>query len=173
MKAHWWTGGIYIHAFFDIGTRWRWVVSLMFRPLYPQGKSCWYPVDRRLGGPQGRSEGGGEKKNYQPLPGLEPPILLPVAQRRITELCICRTIINYDIYIYIHAHTSGYFLRKRLALRLRAQKNFWRSISLRILELEANISDEHNRPWCNEYSKRWNVLNYIHHAKNSTWMLIL
>jgi hypothetical protein len=28
-----------------------------------QGKSPWYPLDRRLGGPQSRSRRGGEKKN--------------------------------------------------------------------------------------------------------------
>jgi hypothetical protein len=28
-------------------------------PLYPQGKSPWYPLDKRLGGPQRRSESGG------------------------------------------------------------------------------------------------------------------
>jgi hypothetical protein len=40
---------------------------------------------RRLGGPQSRSERGGEEKNSQPLPGLEPPIQ-PVVQRYTTEL---------------------------------------------------------------------------------------
>jgi len=30
----------------------RWVVSFTPRPLYPQGKSPWYPLDRRLGDPQ-------------------------------------------------------------------------------------------------------------------------
>jgi hypothetical protein len=29
---------------------------------------------RRLGGPQSQSGRSGEKKNFQPLPGLEPPI---------------------------------------------------------------------------------------------------
>jgi hypothetical protein len=38
----------------------------------PAGKSPWYPLDRRLGGNQSRSGGGGEEKNPQPLPGLEP-----------------------------------------------------------------------------------------------------
>jgi len=38
--------------------------------LYPQGKSPWYPLDRRLGGPQSRFERGGEEKNSQPHPGL-------------------------------------------------------------------------------------------------------
>jgi hypothetical protein len=46
-----------------------------------QGKSHWYPSDRRLGGSQSRSEHDGEKKNSQPLPGLEPLIIQPVAQR--------------------------------------------------------------------------------------------
>jgi len=30
------------------------VVSFTPRPLYPQGKGPWYPLDRRLGGPQHR-----------------------------------------------------------------------------------------------------------------------
>jgi hypothetical protein len=34
---------------FDLGTRWRWVVSFTPLPLYPQGKSPFYPLDRRLG----------------------------------------------------------------------------------------------------------------------------
>jgi hypothetical protein len=41
------------------------VVSFTLRPLYSQGKSPWYPLDRRLGGPQSRS-GRGEEKNSQP-----------------------------------------------------------------------------------------------------------
>jgi hypothetical protein len=52
----------------------------------PQGKSCWYPLDRRLGGPRSRSGRGGEEKNSQSLPGLEPPIIQPVAQLYTTEL---------------------------------------------------------------------------------------
>jgi hypothetical protein len=30
------------------------------------------PLNRRLGGPQSRSESGGEEKNYQLPPGIEP-----------------------------------------------------------------------------------------------------
>jgi hypothetical protein len=56
-----------LHSFFDLGTR-------------------WYPLDRRLGEPQSRSGHGGEDKNSQPLPGLEPPIIQPVALRYTTEL---------------------------------------------------------------------------------------
>jgi hypothetical protein len=43
-------------------------------------------LDRRLGGPQSRSGRGGEEKNPQLLPGLESPIVQPVAQRCTAEL---------------------------------------------------------------------------------------
>jgi hypothetical protein len=49
------------------------------RPLYPQGKSPWYTFGRRSGH-------GGKEKISEPLPGLDPPIIQPVAQRYITEL---------------------------------------------------------------------------------------
>jgi hypothetical protein len=85
MKACW--GSEYIiPCIIDLGTRLRWVLSFMPRPLYPQGKSPWYPLDRRLGGTQRRSGRGGEEKNSHPLPGLKPPIIQPVAQRCTTEL---------------------------------------------------------------------------------------
>jgi hypothetical protein len=58
----------------------------MPRLLQPQGKSPWYPLDRRLGGPQSQSVCCGEEKNSQPTPGLEPQIIQPVAQRYSTEL---------------------------------------------------------------------------------------
>jgi hypothetical protein len=38
-------------------------------------------LDRRLGGLQSWSGHGGEEKNFQPLPGLEPPIIQYIAQR--------------------------------------------------------------------------------------------
>jgi hypothetical protein len=57
-------------VFFDLGTSWRWVVSFTPRPLYPRGKSPRYPLDRRLGGPQGRSRRL-EKRIFLTLPGLE------------------------------------------------------------------------------------------------------
>jgi hypothetical protein len=46
--------------------------QLHARPLYLQGKSPWYPLDRRLSEPQSRSGRGGEEKNSQPPPGIEP-----------------------------------------------------------------------------------------------------
>jgi hypothetical protein len=37
----------------------------------PQRKSHWYPLDKKLGGPQSRSGRGIEEKNSQPQPGIE------------------------------------------------------------------------------------------------------
>jgi hypothetical protein len=63
---------VWLHTFFDLGTRWRRVVSFTPRPLYPQGKSPWYPLYKRLGGPQSRSGRSDEEKNSQLPPGIEP-----------------------------------------------------------------------------------------------------
>jgi hypothetical protein len=62
------------------------MVSFTPRPLYPQGRSPGYPLDRRLGGHQSLSGRGGEEKNSQLLPEIEPPIIQPVAQRYTAEL---------------------------------------------------------------------------------------
>jgi len=35
-----------------LSTRWMGVVSFMPQPLYPWGKSTWFPLNRRLGGTQ-------------------------------------------------------------------------------------------------------------------------
>jgi hypothetical protein len=51
----------------ELGTRWRWVVSFTPWPLYRQGKSLWYPLDRRLGGSR-----TGLDAVVTP-PGIEPP----------------------------------------------------------------------------------------------------
>jgi hypothetical protein len=91
MKAYWESGGI-APRIFDLCTRWRWEVSFTSVPLYPQGKSPWYPSDRRLGGLQNRSgHGGGEKSAHSP-PELEPPAVQPAAQRCTTELSLPLTL---------------------------------------------------------------------------------
>jgi hypothetical protein len=84
-KAYWGRAGT-APRILDLGTRWRQVVNFTPRPLYPQGKSLWCPLDRRLGEPQSRSGHGGKEKNSQPLPGFELPIIQLVAQRCTTEL---------------------------------------------------------------------------------------
>jgi len=42
MKAYWGVE-VYLHSFYDLGTRWRWVVIFTPRPLYREGKRPWYP----------------------------------------------------------------------------------------------------------------------------------
>jgi hypothetical protein len=62
------------------------VVNFMPFPLYPQGKSPCYPLDRRLRGPQSQSGRDGKDKNSQAILGLEPPVIQPIAKRYTTEL---------------------------------------------------------------------------------------
>jgi hypothetical protein len=96
MKTYWGSECI-APRILDLGTKWRWVVSFMLLPFYPQRESPWYPLDRRLGGPHIRSGRGGEDKNSQPLPGLELPIIQSVAQRCTTEISrLLYVILNDD-----------------------------------------------------------------------------
>jgi hypothetical protein len=67
MNTYWGGGGI-SPRIFNLGTIWRWVVSVMFQPLYPRGKAR-YPLNRRLGVLQSRSGRGGKKKSFR-FPGL-------------------------------------------------------------------------------------------------------
>jgi hypothetical protein len=54
-------------------------VVFSFTPwlVYPQGKSPWHPVDRRLGRSKSRSGCSGEEKNFQPALGIEPQNPMP------------------------------------------------------------------------------------------------
>jgi hypothetical protein len=70
-----WEDGDTAPCILELITRWRWVVSFMSQLLYPQGKSPWNPLDRRLGGPQSQSGHSSEEKNSQTLQKLEPPII--------------------------------------------------------------------------------------------------
>jgi hypothetical protein len=49
-------------------------------------RAPWYPLYRKLGGFPNRYGRGGEEKNSQILPGLEHPIIQPVAQRYTIEI---------------------------------------------------------------------------------------
>jgi hypothetical protein len=102
MKAYLGSGGI-VPGILDLGTRWRWVVIFTFRPLYPWGKSPYYPLDRRLGEPPNRCGRGGKEINSQ----LEPRVIHPVAQRYTTEISRIvkgrKVIINWQLYkLVIH-----------------------------------------------------------------------
>jgi hypothetical protein len=59
------------------------VVSFTVRPLYPQGKNPWYPLDRRLGGPRAVLDAVVKRKIPSPRleSNLRTLIVQPVAQR--------------------------------------------------------------------------------------------
>jgi hypothetical protein len=119
MKAYWWVE-VELHSFFDLGTRWRWVVSFAPRPLYPQGKSPWYPLDRRLSGPQSRSGRCGLEKNSQPRRESNPrtPIVQPVAQR-YTDRAITAS------YGHEDEHKKGKAVPVRFLTEHNAMKSYW------------------------------------------------
>jgi hypothetical protein len=71
MKEYWGSGGIAPHILWP--RLWMEVSGQLHAPAaLPQEKSPWYPLDMRLGEPQSHSERGGEEKNSQPPPGIEP-----------------------------------------------------------------------------------------------------
>jgi len=70
-------------------------------PLYPQGESLWYPLDRRLGEPQSRSGRRAEEKNSQVLPGHKPPIIQPVAQPPIISSLVSHYKVKYIATVFV------------------------------------------------------------------------
>jgi len=74
------------------------MVSFTLRPLYPQGKSPLYPLDRRPGEHQSRSGHGGEEKNSQPRWESTPrtPIVQSVA-RRVASMRIMKFYLDVDL----------------------------------------------------------------------------
>jgi hypothetical protein len=137
MKAAWGSGGI-APLILDLGTRWRWVVSFTPRLLYPQGKIPSYPLDRKLGGPQSRAGSGGEKKNSQHLPGLEPPITQPVVQRYTTEL-------SRPLLLLIILHLYLWCLRKEFISVGRLHQNV--QISVIYWRIYTSGSKKTSHPW--------------------------
>jgi hypothetical protein len=81
MKTCRMSGGI-APRIFNLGTRWRWLVRFMLRPLYTRGKRPRYPLDRRIGGPQRRCGCGGEKEENDIIApaGNWTPVVQPAAQ---------------------------------------------------------------------------------------------
>jgi hypothetical protein len=57
----------------NYGTKWRWVVNITPRPIYPQ-----YPLNTRMGGRHGRSTHSWKRKSLTPT-GFERRTVQPVA----------------------------------------------------------------------------------------------
>jgi len=66
VKAYLGSGGI-APSILDLSTRRWWAVSFMPRPIFPQGKNPWYPLYRRLCGPQSPSGRGKGKGKFIPV----------------------------------------------------------------------------------------------------------
>jgi hypothetical protein len=97
---------VYLHSFFDLGTRWRRVVSLTPRPLYPQGKSpgtLW--IGGRVG-PRAVLDAVVERKIPSPHRESNPrtPIVQPVAQRCTAKLCISYKVLISIISESVHSN---------------------------------------------------------------------
>jgi hypothetical protein len=78
MKAYARSGCIDTH-FLDLSTSWKWVVSFTPQPLNPWGKRPWYPLDRRLGGPQSWSGWHGENSWPYWDTNSDPSVIQPIA----------------------------------------------------------------------------------------------
>jgi len=66
-------GGV-VSRILNLTTRWRWVVNFMPRQLYSRRMSPWYPLGRRLGGPQSRCRCGTEKDSFPCPAGNRSPV---------------------------------------------------------------------------------------------------
>jgi hypothetical protein len=80
-----WSGGI-APCILDFDTRWRSVVSFTIRPLYPQGKSPWYPLIGGWVDPRAGLDAVVRIKIPSPYRDSNPPIIQSVAQRYTAEL---------------------------------------------------------------------------------------
>jgi hypothetical protein len=79
-------------------------------PLYPQGKSPRYTLDRRLGGPQSQSGHSGKEKNSQPLLEIELLIIQPIASH-CTGSSLCSYVFSvFNTANYLHGAYS--FMRR-------------------------------------------------------------
>jgi hypothetical protein len=103
MKTYWGSGGI-APRILDLGTRWRGVVSFTLQPLYLQGKSPWYPLNRRLDEPQSRSGRGGEDKDFPATAGnrtVELRLSSPLLSAVPTKLSrLCYVLMSFIIFIF-------------------------------------------------------------------------
>jgi hypothetical protein len=97
MKAYWGSGGI-SPCILNFGTTWRWVVSFMPQPIYPQGKSPWYPLDRRLGGASEQAWTWWWGEKFPTLPGQQSPIIQPLSS-------VVYSVISFTaIHLYLQSY---------------------------------------------------------------------
>jgi hypothetical protein len=93
---------MYRSTFLDLSASWRRVVSFTTRPLYSRGKSPWYPLAKRLGGPRNRSGRREENSCHYRDSNSDLSVVHPVASR-YTDCAIPATIHPY-LHTYIHTY---------------------------------------------------------------------
>jgi hypothetical protein len=86
------------------------VASFTPQSLYPRGKSPWYPLERRLGGPHSRSGSCGEETILDPTGTRTPnpwssspqPVAIPTGLSRlpVLEKSSLKSIVDFTIYVY-------------------------------------------------------------------------
>jgi hypothetical protein len=122
-----WGSGCIDPHFLELGISWSWLVSFTPLPLYPQGKSPRYPLNRSLDGPQSRSGRCGEEKILT-LPGLE---LRPFGRpARRQSLCRLRRILveMYKKYHLWYLDTDGSIILKCILQKQVGGLFFWLKI---------------------------------------------
>jgi len=70
-----WVSGCVTPCILHLCTSLKWLLNFMLWPLYPGGKNLWYPLHRRLGGPQLRNGRGGIEKKIPTWTLVIPPIV--------------------------------------------------------------------------------------------------
>jgi hypothetical protein len=102
--------------FLNFGARWRWMVSFMPWPLYPQGNCLW--LNRRFGGRQSWSGHLEEKRTALSLPGVKPQFLcfrdcklatVPATMSQLPlEIHVAPLCCKIFGYHYIRIHTDNH-----------------------------------------------------------------
>jgi hypothetical protein len=106
----------YSSTIIDLSIRWRWVVSFMPLPHYPWGKSPWYPLDRRLGGPWSWP---GEKS----CPCLQSNPYSPAQTGHCADIAIPRlglSIMRYNWYTWVWEVGSDLLFRQSIGIMVAA-----------------------------------------------------
>jgi hypothetical protein len=105
-----WGSGCMDPHFLDLGTSWRWVVSFTTRPLYP-----WYPLDRRLGGPQSRSGRCGKNSWPYQDSNFDPSVIQPIASRYTDyAIPVPNTVSQYIVYMKLLLGPGKIFTTSRV-----------------------------------------------------------
>jgi hypothetical protein len=108
----------------EIGPRRSWVVSFTPRPLSRRGRSPWYPLDRRLGGPHSTSGYYGEKNNLLLLSGIEPwpsspyPVSIPTELSWLLSKSIRKSIYKKTYSPLLRIITFLEFVKRNFVIRI-------------------------------------------------------